>query len=221
MWVHCCCLQTHQKRALDPIKDGCEPSFGCWELNSGPLEEQAVLLTPDPSLQPLWSFFIASHKRQSLQVLMSVPTKCVWMNYDVGGTGISPRLLCEEAITSWCIFSLLEAPSAQSSWSPSCAGTYSPEWKGFENLSTHSHLCGQSAGRVADCLSTGCILVHTVWYRVSQDIYCICFHKTWLVDRTTISDPGVMVFCLYSLEKCIGNLCLNNICIWNIYIIHI
>ena len=43
---------THQKRALDPITDGCEPPFGCWELNSGPLEEQSVLLIAEPSLQP-------------------------------------------------------------------------------------------------------------------------------------------------------------------------
>jgi hypothetical protein len=26
---------------------------GCWELNSGPLEEQSVLLTAEPSLHPL------------------------------------------------------------------------------------------------------------------------------------------------------------------------
>jgi hypothetical protein len=32
--------------------DGCEPPCGCWELNSGPLEEQSVLLTAQPSLQP-------------------------------------------------------------------------------------------------------------------------------------------------------------------------
>jgi hypothetical protein len=45
-------LQTHQKRASsDPITDGCEPPCGCWELNSGPLEEQLVLLTSEPSLQ--------------------------------------------------------------------------------------------------------------------------------------------------------------------------
>jgi hypothetical protein len=44
-------LQTHQKRASDPITDDCEPSCGCWELNSGPLEEQLVLLTAEPSLQ--------------------------------------------------------------------------------------------------------------------------------------------------------------------------
>ena len=41
-----------QKRAPDLITDGCEPPCGCWELNSGPLEEQAMLLTAEPSLQP-------------------------------------------------------------------------------------------------------------------------------------------------------------------------
>jgi hypothetical protein len=32
--------------------DGCEPPCGCWDLNSGPSEEQSVLLTTEPSLQP-------------------------------------------------------------------------------------------------------------------------------------------------------------------------
>jgi hypothetical protein len=41
-----------QKRESDPSTDGCEPQCGCWELNSGPLEEQSVLLTIEPSLQP-------------------------------------------------------------------------------------------------------------------------------------------------------------------------
>jgi hypothetical protein len=41
--VHCSCLQTHQKRESDPNTDGCEPPCGCWELNSGPLEEHAAL----------------------------------------------------------------------------------------------------------------------------------------------------------------------------------
>jgi hypothetical protein len=44
-------LQTHQKRASGSITDGCEPPCGCWELNSGPLEEQSVLLTTESSLQ--------------------------------------------------------------------------------------------------------------------------------------------------------------------------
>jgi hypothetical protein len=44
-------LDTHQKRASDLITDGCQPPCGCWDLNSGPLEEQSVLLTAEPSLQ--------------------------------------------------------------------------------------------------------------------------------------------------------------------------
>jgi hypothetical protein len=35
IYVHCRCPQTHQKRASDPITDGCEPP---WDLNSGPLQ---------------------------------------------------------------------------------------------------------------------------------------------------------------------------------------
>ena len=33
--------------------DSCELPCGCWELNQGSLEEQSVLLTTEPSLQPL------------------------------------------------------------------------------------------------------------------------------------------------------------------------
>ena len=46
-------MSAHQKRASDPITDGCEPPCGCWELNSGPLEERLLLLTTEPSLQYL------------------------------------------------------------------------------------------------------------------------------------------------------------------------
>jgi hypothetical protein len=45
------CTPGCQKRASDPITDDCEPPHGFWILNSGPLEEQAVLLTSEPSLQ--------------------------------------------------------------------------------------------------------------------------------------------------------------------------
>ena len=51
MWVQCFCLQTHQKKASDPITDGCESPWGCWDWKSGPLKEQSVLLTAEPSLQ--------------------------------------------------------------------------------------------------------------------------------------------------------------------------
>jgi hypothetical protein len=56
--VHCTCLQTHQESTSDPITDGCEPPCGCWELNSRPLEEQSVLLTSEPSLQPYSVAFV-------------------------------------------------------------------------------------------------------------------------------------------------------------------
>jgi hypothetical protein len=39
-------------RASDPIRGAYEPPHGCWELNSGSLEEQPVLLTTELSLQP-------------------------------------------------------------------------------------------------------------------------------------------------------------------------
>ena len=48
------CMPAGQKRAPDLIIDGCQPPCDCWELNSGPLEEQSVLLTSEPSLQPLY-----------------------------------------------------------------------------------------------------------------------------------------------------------------------
>ena len=48
---------TVQNRAPDLITDGCEPPCGCWELNSGPLEEQAMILTTEQSLQPLLATF--------------------------------------------------------------------------------------------------------------------------------------------------------------------
>jgi hypothetical protein len=51
MYVVCQSLQKHQERALDTITDGCEVPCGCWELSSGPLKEQSVLLTAEPSLQ--------------------------------------------------------------------------------------------------------------------------------------------------------------------------
>ena len=41
------------------IKDICELLCVCWELNPDPLEEQPVILTTEPSLQPpnMFCFF--------------------------------------------------------------------------------------------------------------------------------------------------------------------
>ncbi|GAB1301764.1 Set1/Ash2 histone methyltransferase complex subunit ASH2 [Apodemus speciosus] len=48
--------ETHQKRASDLIMDGCEPPYGCWDLNSGPSEEQSVLLTLSHLSSPVGQF---------------------------------------------------------------------------------------------------------------------------------------------------------------------
>ena len=52
------CIPECQKRVPDLITDGCEPPCRCWELNSGPLEEQPVLLTTEPPLQPPEYFYM-------------------------------------------------------------------------------------------------------------------------------------------------------------------
>jgi hypothetical protein len=45
------CLYKVAGSSETGLKDICEPPCGCWELNSGPLE-QPVLLTTEPALQP-------------------------------------------------------------------------------------------------------------------------------------------------------------------------
>ena len=46
------CLRSPENE----VTNVCEPPCKCWELNSSPLEEQPVLLTAKPSLQPLHIF---------------------------------------------------------------------------------------------------------------------------------------------------------------------
>jgi hypothetical protein len=52
MYVYECTVAVFRHLRTDLITYGCEPSCGCWELNSGALEEQTVLLTAEPPLQP-------------------------------------------------------------------------------------------------------------------------------------------------------------------------
>jgi hypothetical protein len=70
MSVHC--LQTHQKRASDPITDGYEPPCNGLGLNSGPLEEQSVLLAAEPSLQSIKKFFFQENPCSSFLLLSCV-----------------------------------------------------------------------------------------------------------------------------------------------------
>ena len=81
-------LQTYQKKALNPITDGCEPLCGCWELNSGPLEEQSMLLTAEPSLQPPSLSLIIYH--MCIGICLHVKYVCVM---DVGFPETSYRQL--------------------------------------------------------------------------------------------------------------------------------
>jgi hypothetical protein len=53
MWVYHHYPQT-QKRGSDTITDGWKPPCGCWEMNSGPLEEHSVHSTAEPYLQSLY-----------------------------------------------------------------------------------------------------------------------------------------------------------------------
>jgi hypothetical protein len=50
------CTATGQETASDPLTDSCGLPCSCWELNSGPLEEQPELLTAQPPCHPLFSF---------------------------------------------------------------------------------------------------------------------------------------------------------------------
>jgi len=62
-------LSSHTpEEASDLITDGYDPPRWCWELNSGPLEEQTVLLTCEPSLQHPYVFYfyeLGSHVAQA------------------------------------------------------------------------------------------------------------------------------------------------------------
>ena len=62
-----------------PITDGHEPPWGCWELNSGPLEEQSVLLTAEPSRQTLIFSFLCAHMGGGLCEFSSLyMCPCLW-----------------------------------------------------------------------------------------------------------------------------------------------
>jgi hypothetical protein len=54
----------------------------CWELNSGPLKEQSVLLTAEPSLQLPWLTF------SSVCVCVCVCV-CVFLSFYVGAQGLT------------------------------------------------------------------------------------------------------------------------------------
>jgi hypothetical protein len=61
--------------------DGCYPPCGCWDLNSGPSEEQSVLLTTEPSLRPPRYFLYLHFKYYPLSWFLlqkpALPSPCL------------------------------------------------------------------------------------------------------------------------------------------------
>lgn len=51
------CLREVVRSHETGVIDSCEPPCGCWELHPHPQEDQLVLLTTEPFLQPLTSRF--------------------------------------------------------------------------------------------------------------------------------------------------------------------
>lgn len=43
----------YKQNALVPVRLQLEPPYRCWNLNTGPQEEQLLLLTAEPSLREL------------------------------------------------------------------------------------------------------------------------------------------------------------------------
>lgn len=50
------------------VTEGCEPPCACWRLDLGPLGEQLVLLTVDPSLRPLEISFLIKKKKKMSEI---------------------------------------------------------------------------------------------------------------------------------------------------------
>jgi hypothetical protein len=78
MWVHYHLLSS------DTPEEGIRSHYwwlcGCWELNSGPLEEQPVLLTTEWSLQPKsWVFYKGCHIGTSSWVKTLFALVLIWL----------------------------------------------------------------------------------------------------------------------------------------------
>jgi hypothetical protein len=81
---HVCAMPSEARRGcLSPgtgVANSCELPCGWQELNPGPLQEQVVLLTAEPSPQPLFNFlkfyYIYSFMYESVS-LLAPPPPCV------------------------------------------------------------------------------------------------------------------------------------------------
>ena len=73
------------------VVHGCEASCGCQELNLDPLQENQVLLTTEPSLQPLLAF-IFKILFIYLCLFMCIHV-CLWRSEDNSGESLVSCIL--------------------------------------------------------------------------------------------------------------------------------
>lgn len=93
-------LHVCQKRAPDLFKDGYDPPSGCWELNSGSLEEELLTCEPLSSLRRVMCAAWATVGAGSfLSSSVSVPR-----------IGLRWPALAEDAFTHWAILVVLVHP---------------------------------------------------------------------------------------------------------------
>ena len=91
---------------------GCEPSYGCWDVNSGPSEEQSVLLTAEPSLiqstasnsATPWSENIQTITPPNCKIILLLLHNCSFdttMNHNINIT-YAGCLICDPfGVTDW------------------------------------------------------------------------------------------------------------------------
>ena len=85
--THVLCLLTSEEGVRSPgsrVTGGCESQHGCLEYNSGPLEEQRVLLTAQPFLQPLYIYYFYFAFISNTKVLYSPsPLRKSFMHFEI------------------------------------------------------------------------------------------------------------------------------------------
>lgn len=101
-----------QKRALDPLELELQAAVNhkhrCWELNSGPLQEQQLLLTTGPVLQPLPTIFLKqglnvaqASLEFTMQMRMSLNFSLSCFPLSSAGVPGTTRTVCFYAVLGW------------------------------------------------------------------------------------------------------------------------
>lgn len=66
--LHSSCVNRGIKSPGTEGINACEPVYGCWKLNTGPLVEQPVLITAEPAFPALKQVFEAGMQLRNIWV---------------------------------------------------------------------------------------------------------------------------------------------------------